>query len=79
MTKHELKDAVRHGRLISGVSLADIHNAIGELLEEGRTEARRPIPLPDGIHQRLAEAVGDPPLVELPEGLHAKLARALSR
>src|SRR5258708_3867123 len=79
MTKHELKDAVRHGRLLSGVSLADIHSAISELLEEQRAEARRPVALPDGIHQRFAEAVGAPPIVELSEGLHAKLARALGR
>ena len=79
MTKQELKDAVRHGRLLAGVSLADIHNAIGELLEEQREEARRPVTLPGGIHQRLAEAVGIPPIVEVPEDLHAKFARALGR
>ena len=79
MTKHELKEAVRHGRLISGMSLADIHSAISELVEEQREEARRPVTLPDGIHQRLAEAVGASPIVEVPEGLHAKFARALGR
>ena len=79
MTKHELKDAIRHGGLISGASLADIHHAIGELLQEQREEARRPVTLPDGIHQRFAEAVGASPHVELPDGLHAMFARALGR
>ena len=79
MTKHALKDAVRHGRLVTGAALDDIHNAISELFEERRAEARRPVTLPDGTHQRLAEAIGAPAAVELPEGLHAKLARALSR
>jgi hypothetical protein len=79
MTKHELKDAVRHGRLFSGVSLADIYHAVGELLEERQEEARRSVTLPEGIHQRLAEAVGAPHIVEVPENLHAKLARALGR
>jgi hypothetical protein len=79
MTKHELKDAVRHGQLLSGVSLVDIYNAVGELLEEQQEEARRPVTLPEGIHQRLAEAVGAPPIVEVPKYLHAKLARALGR
>lgn len=29
-----------------------------------------------GLHQRLAEACGAPPLVELPDGLHERLAAA---
>jgi len=79
MTKQELKDAMRYGRLISGVSLADLHTAIGELLVEQREEARRPVTLPEGFHQRFAAAAGALPIVELPEGFHAELARALGR
>ena len=40
-------------------------------------EMAKGVTLPDGIHRRLAEACGAPPLVELPEGLHERLAAAL--
>ena len=40
-------------------------------------EMAKGITLPDGIHRRLAEACGAPPLIELPEGLHERLAAAL--
>jgi len=40
-------------------------------------EMTRGVALPEGIHRRLAEACGAPPLVELPGGLHARLAAAL--
>ncbi|SRR6266404_6901213 len=40
-------------------------------------EMAKGVTLPAGLHQRLAEACGAPPLVTLPEGLHERLAAAL--
>jgi len=40
-------------------------------------EMAKGVTLPHGIHQRLAEACGAPPLVALPEGLHERFATAL--
>jgi len=40
-------------------------------------EMTKGVTLPDGIHRRLAEACGAPPLVDLPDGLHERLAAAL--
>jgi hypothetical protein len=40
-------------------------------------EMAKGVTLPAGIHRRLAEACGAPPLVALPEGLHERLAAAL--
>jgi hypothetical protein len=39
-------------------------------------EMAKGVTLPAGLHQRLAEACGTPPLVALPEGLHERLAAA---
>jgi hypothetical protein len=40
-------------------------------------EMAKGVTLPPGLHQRLAEACGAPPLVTVPEGLHERLAAAL--